>query len=68
MSKRTYMSPAEKIQAVKEYLGGTESLNQTSKKWEVHRTTFQKWLLNYELFGEEGLHPRVEEASEEDFC
>ena len=60
MRKRTYTSPEEKVQAVEEYLGGTESLNQTAKKWEVHRTTFQKWLLNYELFGEEGLYPRAE--------
>ena len=59
MHKRTYTSPEEKVQAVEEYLGGTESLNQTAEKWEVHRTTFQKWLLNYELFGEEGLYPRA---------
>ena len=59
MYKRTYISPEEKDQAVEEYLGGTESLNRTAKKWKVHRSTFQKWLLNYEIFGAEGLYPRA---------
>lgn len=60
MHTRTYMSPEEKIQAAEEYPGGTGCLNQTAKKWEVHRGTFQKQLLNYEMFGEESLYPRRE--------
>lgn len=59
MSGRTYISPEMKIRAVEEYLSGTESSNMTAKRFGVNRTTFEKWLLNYELFGKEGLYPRT---------
>lgn len=53
------MNPEMKIQAVEEYLSRTESLNLTAKRYGVSRSTFQKWLLNYEMFGKEGLYPRT---------
>lgn len=59
MSGRNYVSPEMKIRAVEEYLSRTESLNLTAKKYGVSRSTFQKWLLNYEVFGKEGLYPRT---------
>ena len=59
MSGRNYVSPEMKIRAVEEYLSRTESLNLTAKKYGVSRSTFQKWLLNYEMFGKEGLYPRT---------
>ena len=46
--------------AVKEYLGGGGSLNKIAKKYGVCRSTLQKWLLNYELLGEEGLEHRAQ--------
>ena len=48
-----------KLRAVEGYLSGTESSNMTAKRFGVNRTTFEKWLLNYELFGKEGLYPRT---------
>ena len=44
-----------KIHAVKQYYAGSGSLNEIAAKFGVHRSTLQKWLLNYELFGEKGL-------------
>lgn len=43
-----------KLSAVREYLGGNGSLNKIAEKYGVCRSTLQKWLLNYELFGEVG--------------
>ena len=47
-----------KLNAVREYLGGNSSLNKIAEKYDVCRSTLQKWLLNYELFGETGLQHR----------
>ena len=49
-----------KLSAVREYLAGNGSLNKISKKYGVCRSTLQKWLLNYELFGETGLQHRLQ--------
>ncbi len=49
-----------KLSAVKEYLGGNGSLNKMAEKYGVCRSTLQKWLLNYELFGEVGLQHRLQ--------
>ena len=59
MSGKNYVSPEMKIRAVEGYLSKTESLNLTAKRFGVSRSTFQKWLLNYEMFGQEGLYPRT---------
>ena len=59
MLGRNYVSPEMKIRAVEGYLNGSESLNLTAKRFGVSRSTFQKWLLNYEMFGQEGLYPRT---------
>ena len=48
-----------KIHAVKQYYAGSGSLNEIAAKFGVHRSTLQKWLLNYELFGEKGLCHRA---------
>ena len=49
-----------KLSAVMEYLGGNSSLNKIAEKYSVCRSTLQKWLLNYELFGEAGLQHRIQ--------
>lgn len=49
-----------KLCAVKEYLEGAGSLNKIAKKYGVCRSTLQKWLQNYEMFGESGLKHRVQ--------
>lgn len=49
-----------KLSAVKEYFGGNGSLNKIAEKYGVCRSTLQKWLLNYELFGEVGLQHRLQ--------
>ena len=49
-----------KLSAVKEYLGGNGSLNKIAEKYGICRSTLQKWLLNYELFGEVGLQHRLQ--------
>lgn len=59
MSGRTYVSPEMKIRAVEGYLSGTEKSNMTAKRFGVNRSTFEKWLLNYELFGKESLYLRT---------
>lgn len=48
-----------RISAVKEYLGGGGSLNKIAKKYGVCHGTLQKWLLNCELLGEEGLEHQI---------
>lgn len=54
-----YISPEIKIAAVEYSLSGKESLNKTAAKFGVNRSTLGKWLLNYELFGTEGLYHRT---------
>ena len=46
------VEPGLKLSAVKEYLEGNGSLNKIAEKYGVCRSTLQKWLLNYELFGD----------------
>lgn len=48
-----------KIHAVEQRYAGAGSLNQIAEKFGAHRSTLQKWLLNYNLFGEEGLRHRA---------
>ena len=59
MSVMNYVSSEIKILAVKHCLIGTESLNQSAARFGVSRSTLQKWLLNYEMFGTEGLCHRA---------
>ena len=59
MSVMNFVSSEIKIIAVKHSLTGTESLNQSAARFGVSRSTLQKWLLNYELFGTEGLCHRA---------
>ena len=59
MSVMNYVSSEIKIIAVKHSLVGTESLNQSAARFGVSRSTLQKWLLNYEMFGTEGLCHRA---------
>lgn len=54
------VAPEIKLKAVKEYSAGEGSLNRIAAKYGVSRSTLQKWLLNYELFGESGLRHRVQ--------
>ena len=59
MSIRRFVSSEIKILAVKHCLIGTESLIQSAARFGVSRSTLQKWLLNYEMFGTEGLCHRA---------
>jgi len=59
MSVMNYVSSEIKILAVKHCLIGMESLNQSAARFGVSRSTLQKWLLNYEMFGTEGLCHRT---------
>ena len=59
MSVMNYVSSEIKIIAVKHSLIGMESLNQSAARFGVSRSTLQKWLLNYEMFGTEGLCHRT---------
>ena len=59
MSVMNYVSSEIKIIAVKHSLVGTESLNQSAARFGVSRSTLQKWLLNYEMYGTEGLCHRA---------
>lgn len=54
------VEPGLKLSAVKEYLAGGGSLNKVAEKYGVYRSTLQKWLLNYELFGGAGLQHRLQ--------
>ena len=53
------ISVETKIHAVEQCYAGAGSLNQIAERFGVHRSTLQKWLLNYDLFGEEGLRHRA---------
>jgi len=59
MAKNNQVDAAVKLSAVREYLTGTGSLNKIAEKYCVYRSTLQKWLLNYEMFGEAGLQHRT---------
>ena len=63
MAMRNQVEPELKLSAVREYLAGTGSLNKIAEKYGVYRSTLQKWLLNYELFGEAGLQHRLQNQS-----
>ncbi len=54
------VDPGLKLSAIREYIGGKGSLNKVAEKYCVCRSTLQKWLLNYELFGEAGLQHRIQ--------
>lgn len=60
MAISNQVAPEIKLKAIKEYYAGAESLNRIAEKYGVSRSTLQKWLLNYELFGESGLQHRVQ--------
>ena len=53
------ISAETKIQAVEQCYAGAGSLHQIVEKFGIHRSTLQKWLLNYDLFGAEGLRHRA---------
>ena len=59
MAVGNYVSTEIKLLAVKQYQAGSGSLNRVAAKFGVNRSTLQKWLLNYDLFGEEGLQHRA---------
>ena len=52
------VSAADKVKAVKKYLMGKESHASIAKEYGVSRSSFQKWLANYQAMGEAGLHHR----------
>ena len=43
-----------KLRAVRECQAGSGSLHKIAEKYGANRSMLQKWLLNYELFGEAG--------------
>lgn len=49
------ISVETKIHAVEQCYAGAGSFKRIAERFGVHRSTLQKWLLNYELFGEAGL-------------
>ena len=59
MAIGNYVSAEIKLLAIAEYQEGGGSLNQVAAKFGVNRSTLQKWLLNYDLYGEEGLRHRA---------
>lgn len=59
MAVSNQVEPESKLCAVKEYLEGRTSLNRVAEKYGISRSTLQKWLLNYELFGKDGLTHRT---------
>lgn len=63
MPVMNYVSLEIKIIAVRHSLAGAESLNKTAARFGVSRSTLQKWLLNYKMFGTEGLHHRTRNQS-----
>lgn len=54
------ISAEKKIDAVKQCYAGAGSLNQIAAPFGVQRSTLQKWLQNYDLFGKEGLYHQRE--------
>ena len=60
MAISNQVEPELKLRAVREYLAGSGSLNKIAEKYGVYRSTLQKWLLNYEMFGESGLQHRLQ--------
>lgn len=46
------ISPADKLQAVKEYLSGNGSYRSIAKKYGITATPFKKWVAKYKAFGE----------------
>ena len=63
MPVMNYMSLGIKIIAVRYSLSGSESLNKTAARFGVSRSTLHKWLLNYKMFGTEGLRHRTRNPS-----
>ena len=63
MSVMNYVSLEIKIIAVKHSLIGAESLNKMAARFGVSRSTLQKWLLNYKMFGTKGLGHRIRNQS-----
>lgn len=45
----------ERVEAVKEYLSGQNSLKSLAKKYGVGETSIRGWIRLYECFGEEGI-------------
>ena len=53
------ISAETNIQALEQYYPGAGSRTQIAERFGVHRSTLQKWLVNHDLFGEEGLRHRA---------
>ena len=59
------MSPKEKLSAVHEYLQGALSLRDTARKYGVGDTSVRKWIVKYNVGGDEAFlsnHTRKYEA------
>lgn len=48
-----------KLCAVREYLEEAKRLYKVAGMYDVSRSTLQKWLLNYKIFGEKELQHRT---------
>ena len=61
----------EKMEAVQTYLFERVSLRELADKYKVHHSSIEKWVNNFQVFGEEGLRrpvrsTRYEQKDKED--
>ncbi|MBU3146952.1 helix-turn-helix domain-containing protein [Clostridium sp. CF012] len=55
MGRKSIISDQQKIKAVTSYLNGKASMLSLCKKLQVHKSSFQKWVIRYKSEGEAGL-------------
>ena len=51
MGRKVKYSSKEKINAVKEYLDGKDSMNSIAKRLDITFQSFKQWVNNYEAMG-----------------
>jgi transposase-like protein len=57
MSRKIKVEPEDKIRAVEDYLKGSGSQGAISRKYSIHKKTFQAWIRKYQSQGTAGLIP-----------
>lgn len=55
MGRKSIISDQQKIEAVTSYLNGKASMSILCNKLQVHKSSFQKWVMRYKSEGESGL-------------
>lgn len=54
--ERRKITPEQKVDAVKDVLEKKSSLRKVAREYHVHHSSVEKWVMIYQVFGEDGFY------------